>query len=128
MVAGKLPLAAEQIDQVAFKPEVVRPGVTVAYGRYLAVGCTGCHGANFSGGKIQVGPPDWPPPANLTPAGGLARWTEKELFAALRTAKRPDGRELSIVMPRAFSQVTDDELMAIWLYLKTVAPAPTGVR
>jgi hypothetical protein len=31
-------------------------------------------------------------------------------------------------MPRAFGQMTDDELMAIWLYLKTVAPAPTGVR
>jgi mono/diheme cytochrome c family protein len=128
MVAGKLPLAAEQINQVAFKREVVQTGVTVAYGRYLAVGCTGCHGPNLSGGKIDVGPPDWPPAANLTPAGDLARWTDKEFFVALRTAKRPDDRELSIVMPRAFGQMTDDELMAIWLYLKTVPPAATGVR
>jgi mono/diheme cytochrome c family protein len=128
MVAGKLQLAADLIDHANFKPEVVSPGPTVVYGRYLAVGCTGCHGPNFSGGKIDVGPPDWPPAANLTPAGDLAQWTDKEFFAALRTARRPDGRELSIVMPRAFGQMTDEELMAIWLYLKTVPAAATGIR
>ncbi|HUJ44370.1 MAG TPA: c-type cytochrome [Opitutaceae bacterium] len=128
MVAGKLPLAADLINHAGFKPEVVSPGVTVAYGRYLAVGCTGCHGTNFSGGKIDVGPPDWPAAANLTPAGDLARWTEQEFLAALRTARRPDGRELSSVMPRAFGQMTDDELMAIWLFLRTVPPATTGTR
>jgi len=128
MVAGKVQLAADLIDHAGFKPEVVSPGVTVAYGRYLAIGCTGCHGSNFSGGKIDVGPPDWPAAANLTPAGELARWTEKEFFAALRTARRPDGRELSVVMPRAFGQMTDDELMAIWLFLRSVPPAGTGNR
>jgi len=87
-------------------------------GGYLAVGCTGCHGADFSGGKIEVGLPERSPEANLTPAGDPARWTEKEFIATVRIARHPDGRELSIVMPRAFGQMTDDELMAMRLYLQ----------
>ena len=81
-----------------------------------------------SGKSLVILPPDWPPAANLTPSGDLAPWTEKEFFVALRTARRPDGRELSIVMPRAFGQITDEELMAIWLYLKTVPAAATETR
>jgi mono/diheme cytochrome c family protein len=44
----------------------VERGVTVEYGRYLAAGCVGCHGAGYSGGKIPGTPPDFLPTANLT--------------------------------------------------------------
>ena len=116
------------IDHANVKPAVVTPAVTVDYGRYIAVGCTGCHGDNFSGGKIKIGPPDWPPAANLTPHadGRLAKWTEEDFIRALRTAKRPDGTELNPVMPRAFAALDDVELKAIWMYLKTLPAAPTG--
>jgi len=77
---------------------------------------------NYSGGKIAAGPPDWPHAANLTPdpAGHLVKWTEAEFINTLRTAKRPDGTELHAAMPRAFGQMTDMELKALWLFIKTV--------
>ena len=130
MVAGKLKLAAEEIDHANLKPATVQPGVTVEYGRYLAVGCTGCHGPNFSGGKIDIGPPDWPLAANLTPhaEGRLAKWTEDDFLKAIRTARRPDGTEINPVMPRNFGQMDDVELKAIWRFLHTLPPVSTGLR
>ena len=130
LVAGKFKLAADEIDHATLQPAVVKPGATVDYGRYLAIGCVGCHGSNFSGGKIEIGPPDWPPAANLTPheSGRLAKWTQSDFFRALRTARRPDGTEISPIMPRNFGQMNDEELSAIWLFLKTLPAAKTGVR
>ena len=128
--AGKIKLAAEVIDHANVKPAVVTPGVTVEYGRYVAASCTGCHGANFSGGKIEVGPPDWPPASNLTPHadGRVAKWGEEDFLKAIRTGKRPDGSEINPVMPRAFAQLEDVELNAIWMFLKTLPAAATGTR
>lgn len=130
LLAGKIRLAADEIDHASLRPDDVTPAVTVAYGRYLAAGCTGCHGANLSGGKIEIGPPDWPPAANLTPhaSGRLAAWTEADFLAALRTARRPDGTAINPVMPRAFGQMNDTELRALWAYVRTLPPAATGVR
>ena len=130
LAVGKLKLAADVIDHDHIKPDVVEPGPTAAYGRYLAVTCAGCHGENYSGGKIEAGPPDWPPAANLTPhrSGHLSKWSEEDFVRALRTKRRPDGTEISPVMPSNFGQLTDVELSALWSFLKTLPPAPTGVR
>lgn len=123
---GQIKLAAEELEQAHLQPAVVTPAVTVEYGKYVAAACTGCHGDNLSGGKIKVGPPDWPPAANLTPAGNLAKWSEADFIKALRTAKRPDGTELNPVMPRVFGQLDDVELAALYKFLKTLPAAPTG--
>jgi len=125
---GKIKLDAEKIDHANVKPANVSPGVTVEYGHYLSVSCAGCHGSNFSGGKITIGPPDWPPAANLTPYrdGGISKWTEADFITALRTAKRPDGTELNPVMPRAFAALDDVEVKALWMFLKTLPAAATG--
>jgi cytochrome c553 len=130
LAAGKIKLAAEVIDHATVTPAVVSAAVTTDYGRYVAASCTGCHGGNFSGGKIDVGPPDWPPAANLTPHadGRVAKWTETDFLKAIRTGKRPDGSEINPVMPRAFAQMDDIELKSIWAFLKTVPPVATGVR
>ena len=130
LAVGKIKLDAGTIDHAKVQPKTVAIGATADYGRYLAVGCTGCHGQNFSGGKIDVGPPDWPHAANLTPHadGRLAKWTEEEFIRSLRTAKRPDGTELNPVMPRLFGQMDNVELKAIWAYFKTLPPVATGVR
>lgn len=127
---GKIKLAADEIDHDNLKPAVTTPGVTVEYGRYVANSCTGCHGSNFSGGKIASGPPEWPPAANLTPheSGRLSKWSEADFFKALRESKRPDGAELHPAMPRAFGQMHDMEIQALWTYFKTLSPAPTGQR
>ena len=130
LATGRMRLAADEIDHAGLRPSTVRPGATADYGRYLAAACMGCHGANFSGGRIAVGPPGWPAAANLTPepGGPLAAWTEAEFIATLRSGRRPDGSALDPVMPRTFGQMDNVELEAIWLFLKTLPPAPTGVR
>ena len=129
VATGKLPLAAEVIDHANVRASNVAPGVTVEYGRYLAANCIGCHGSNLSGGKIHGAPPDWPPSSNLTPmAGGpLAHWTEADFIAALRSRRRPNGTELNVVMPSAFGHMTDDELRALWIFLRSLPPSATGV-
>src|SRR6185312_16674901 len=98
------------------------------YGRYLASTCTGCHNPHFSGGKIAEGPPDWPPAANLTQGAGSAirGWGEVQFIAALRTMRDPTGRAINPVMPAIFGQMSDTEFKALWAYLLTVPPAPTG--
>lgn len=127
---GKIQLAAEQIDHAAVKATVVTPGVTVDYGRYLSRGCVGCHGPNLSGGKIDIGPPDWPAAANLTPhpSGGLGKWSEADFLRAMRERRRPDGSALNPVMPAVFGQMTDIELGALWKYFKTLPAVQTGAR
>lgn len=130
LAAGKMKLAAETIDHAHLQPASVTAAVTVEYGRYIAAGCVGCHGPNYSGGKIDIGPPDWPPAANLTPhaSGRLAKWTEADFLAALRTMKRPDGTALNPVMPKAFGQMNDVELKALFMFLKTLPAVETGKR
>lgn len=128
LLAGKIQLSADVIDHARLRPDVVEPGATVAYGRYLAAGCTGCHGPDLAGGKIDIGPPDWPPARNLTPAGDVGQWTEADFFKALRTHVRPDGTKLSEVMPAAFGQMNDTELKALWAYLQSRTPVSTGNR
>lgn len=130
IVAGKFKLAAAEIDHANLRPDTVKPGVTMEYGRYLAAGCTDCHGPNFTGGKIDIGPPDWPLPANLTPhaSGRLAKWSEADFLKAMRSASRPDGSEISAVMPRNFGLMNDVELKALWVYLQTLPPIQTGAR
>jgi cytochrome c553 len=125
--AGKLPVLSAEIIDHARPSTVIEPSVSVEYGEYLAVvgGCKGCHTANLAGGPSHEPGGIWP--ANLTPAGRLGKWSEADFFAALRTGKRPDGSNIDPSMPWALtSQMTDDEIRAVWLYLKTV-PAVGGI-
>lgn len=128
----KLPLlSVETIDHDAKRPPDVAPGVTVAYGAYLSKvgGCAGCHKRNFEGGPDPAGPPGSAVPLNLTPAGDLGKWTEQDFFNALRTGKRPDGRVLDSFMPWRFTaMMSDDEIRALWMYLKTLPPLPQPAK
>jgi cytochrome c553 len=129
---GMVPLVpAELIDHNAARPVSPQPGPTPEYGAYLATTCTGCHGESLSGGAIPGAPPSEFPPANLTPdqATGLGSWTEADFFRALREGKRPDGTALASEMPwQAFAQMSDDEIRALWLHLRSVPPKPEGGR
>ena len=97
--------------------------VSVAYGRYKANLCRGCHGSDLTGGTVN-GPPGTPPSRNITPdpASGIGNWTEADFFGALRKGVRPSGDTLHVEMPRFLGKMTDDELRAIWLYLRDVEP------
>jgi cytochrome c553 len=122
-VAGMLPiLHAERIDHGRVTVSNVTPAPTAEYGAYLAsVGCKGCHGPALAGGKIVDGPPAWPPAANLTPSGPTKDYTEAQFRTVLREGKRPNGFSVNEVMPfRLTKNLSDDEIHAIYLYLKTL--------
>ena len=128
---GAIKDAAEKIDHTAPPPEAV-PDELLARGKYVAQGCTGCHGQHFSGGKIPGTPPSWPPAANLTtaPDSAMSHYTSAEQFKSmLRTGKRPDGSAVSTVMPfKALAYMNDPEVDALFAYLKTLQPRPFGGR
>ena len=131
-LAGQVPLLpAEMIDHDAPRAPAVPAGPTAEYGKYLAVGCTGCHGEGYSGGAIPGTPPGFPIAANITPddVSGIGRWTEADFTRALREGKRPNGDTINSIMPwRGTSQMTDDEIRALWLFLRTTTPRPHGNR
>ena len=127
------------------------PANRVAYGRYLTRigGCYECHTPHddkqqidekraFAGGWVMVGPWGRVVTANLTPHGDgyLARATREEFigrfkaFASIEPQSAPlapKGR--NTVMPwLAFAGMTDDDLGAIYDYLKTVPPLANKVN
>lgn len=129
---GDVPLLpAELIDHTAPRPAPPIAGATAEYGAYLSTGCTGCHGLNFAGGKVPGTPPSFPIAANLTPHrdSGIGSWTERDFFTALRHGRRPDGRQLAPEMPwKLTAQMTDAEIRAIWLHLRTLPAREHGER
>ena len=128
-LAGQVQLLpAEQIEHARAHVAHVEPEPTAAYGKYLATGCTGCHGTGLSGGKIPGGPPDWKPAANITPTG-IGRYSQDDFARVMRTGTRPDGSKVDSLMPwRLTKEMTDVELEAIYAYLRTVPAKPYGSR
>jgi mono/diheme cytochrome c family protein len=109
---------ANFIPHDAPRPTAPPEGVTVAYGEYLTVNCTGCHGGDLAGG-VNLGP-NVPKSSNLTPAG-MSDYDHDAFYTAMRAGDRPDGSSIDAFMPYdQFARMTDDELDAIWLYLQSL--------
>jgi mono/diheme cytochrome c family protein len=127
---NQIKFAADLIDHAAPRPAAVLPGVTIEYGKYLAAGCTGCHGEKLSGGRIAGAPPDWPAAANLTPhpSTRIAKWTEEQFLQVIRTRQRPDGTKLHPIMPAVYAQMTDVELKALWSYIHSLPAIESGMH
>jgi len=130
LVAGQVSLITDRTPSMPF-PAIVPPGPTLEYGRYLAgfTGCIGCHGPGLSGGHVE-GPPGAPPAANLTPhSSGLENWTETDFDHALRRGVRKNGTPIDIFMPWPnFSGMTDVEVEALWLFVRSVPAKAFGNR
>src|SRR5215472_16084418 len=137
------------LSHVAFKklpyPDhpIAAPPVTdrVAHGRYLvsALECYGCHSADFktaniaepekSAGYMGGGNPlldlrrQPVRSANLTPDAetGIGRWSEHDFATALRTDFRPDHSLIRYPM-LPMPDLSEEEALAIYAYLKTVPP------
>jgi cytochrome c553 len=119
-------IPAELVDRNKSRAPVPE-GVTVEYGKYLSEsgGCTSCHLPTLAGGVEMNGVVT----ANLTPGGPLKSWTEGDFFKAIRTGTRPDGTKISEEMPwKSMATMTDDELRATWLYLRSVPPVATVAK
>ena len=113
---GEFPLlSAEMIDHNATYVDEVKPAIDAAYGKYLAVTCTGCHMENFNGAPARS--PEQPPIPNISATGHLGQWTQADFVNVFRTGKTPEGRVLSQYMPVKSFTYSDDELRAIYLYL-----------
>ena len=131
LALGRLPREAAVpdvtvIDHNGPRPVAPEPGVTAEYGEYLAHVCTVCHGANLNGQTIRIEGSDYVA-LNLTPGGELGVWSEEDFFTTLRTGVTPGGRQLNDKMPwKYFGQMTDDELRALWLYLRSLPPLEQG--
>ncbi|HEX2698387.1 MAG TPA: cytochrome c, partial [Anaerolineales bacterium] len=92
MALGQLPPDATApdvlvIDHDAPRPVAPQPGVTVEYGKYLALQCALCHGVNFNGQTIRTDAEYFAP--NLTPGGELHYWSEADFMRTLRTGVTP---------------------------------------
>lgn len=72
--------------------------------------------------------------ANLTPdlETGTGSWTEEMFMKALRTGKHmgaPEGRDILPPMPWQFyAQASDEDLKAIWAYIRTLKPVKNAVH
>ena len=114
-------------------------GATAEYGGYLAqhVGlCADCHtprhGFKSTPDKSRLFAGDAHPakafpvnPANLTPdaATGIGQWREADFLQTLRTGEDPKHETLHQFMPsRQIGRMADDDLNAIYLYLRTLRP------
>ncbi len=129
---GKLPLSVEFIKdhQAAHAAEPPEEAESVEFGGHLVQICRGCHGVSLAGGPIPVGPPDWPPAANLTPhESGLASWSFEDFDRVMREGKRKDGQPMkdpmTLVVPYAV-KMKPVEMKAIWTYLRSLKPLPVG--
>ncbi len=123
-------MIAERIDYDLVRTPVAAE-VSLEYGRYLAniSGCLGCHGPSLSGGPIPGAPPDWPQAANLTPGGPVGNWSEADFIQTIRTGVDPSGHQLVDEMPwRSYRNMSDEELKALWLFIRSVEPKETGNR
>ncbi|HVU56805.1 MAG TPA: cytochrome c, partial [Puia sp.] len=114
-------------------PKRITPDTTAAYGRYLALNvaeCSGCHTQRDMSGK-PIGPPfgggnnvEGFITPNLTPdpSGRIYKWSKKDFIGRFRKGRLIPGSP----MPwNSFGRMSDDELTAIYNFLKSVKPAPT---
>ncbi len=123
----KLPFDADRIADEGPPPTAPPPMMMVEYGKYLTRvgGCMGCHGTHLSGGHL-AGPPDVPPAANLT-VTGIGAWSAPDFMRTLTTGKDPSGHVLNPFMPwPTIRNLEDNELEAIYDYLRSIPARPTG--
>ena len=99
----------------------------LARGKYmLTLGC-GCHNTidklPYAGGESLAGPWGSVVSANITPdASGISYYSEQTFITALHTGY-VGARELNSIMPFGeFNNLTDDDLRAMYAYLRSVPP------
>ena len=80
-------------------------------------------GLDFAGGQEFRGPWGLTRSSNITPhASGLAHYDQALFIRTMRTGNI-GGRRLSSLMPwEDVGKLTDDDLKALWAYLKTIPP------
>jgi mono/diheme cytochrome c family protein len=111
------------------------PTDQLKYGEYLVTigACDVCHtpqvhgqevpGMKLAGGNVMNGPWGDVTTANITPdASGIGYYDEALFLQAMRTGY-VKARELKSIMPyEGYKNMTDDDLKAIYAYMRTLKP------
>ncbi len=122
-------------------PPPVDPSDAVAYGEYLTevASCAFCHGSDFSGGRLFRIPSGGAiRSANLTPdkETGLGNWNREGFIRTFKWFSDHQGNPIPVPKGRVntampwirFSGMTEDDLGAIYDYLRTLLPVSKDVR
>jgi Cytochrome c len=102
-----------------WKPEDLQTNHVLGSGNTMFTAWAGPWGVSFA--------------ANLTPdtTTGLGEWTEEAFIRAIRTGKhqgQPNGRDILPPMPwQNYAQMTDEDLKAVWAYLRSIPPVKNQV-
>jgi mono/diheme cytochrome c family protein len=96
--------------------------------------CDGCHSktgpltGGFDVGKDIAVPIGSFVSSNLTPAGDLSRWSDGEIFRAIRNGVDADGHWLVIMSYTSAGHLSDDDINALIAYIRTrpAAGQPTA--
>lgn len=112
---------ARVVDQTKGFAEKPTEEVSVAFGRYLANSCIGCHGSEYKGGKIPGGDPSWPSAANIRLGNG-GIWTEEKFKEMILTGISPTTQAaLRPPMPIALlKQMNETEIKSLWMFLSSL--------
>jgi hypothetical protein len=130
---SRLYLSAPQpVRALVAQPDLSDP---VKHGEFIArmASCTNCHtveergapkvGLEFSGGFIFATPGQPVASANITPDPSGIPYYDEQLFLDVLRTGLVKARKLSPVMPWAYYRgMNDDDLKAMWAYLKTLPP------
>ena len=130
---SRLYLSAPQpVTAAVAQPDLSDP---VKHGEFVArmASCSGCHtaeergapkkGFEYAGGFV-LGPPEEPVASvNITlDPSGISYYDEPLFLHAMRTGQ-VKARKLDAIMPWAYYRgMSDDDLKAMWAYLKTLPP------
>jgi len=127
-IAGMVKQHARSAPVPALKVETT-PKRT-ARGKAVVEGyCSACHSktGTLTGGE-NAGE-HFPMPigsmvsANLTPAGALRRWSDGEIFRAIRNGVDADGHWLTIMSYTNVSKLSDNDIQAVIAYIRSVPAA-----
>jgi mono/diheme cytochrome c family protein len=105
--------------------KVVGDAGQIQRGRALALSfCATCHLKTLTGGR-DVGRVLSVPlgsfmSSNLTPAGQLGRWTDGQIFRAIRNSVDAGGRRLFIMSYTNASRLSDGDIQAVIAYLRSL--------
>jgi mono/diheme cytochrome c family protein len=95
---------------------------TAEYGAYIVSynDCRSCHGADLNG---STGGGLAPPAPNARAI--VAGWTREQFIQAMRTGVDPSGHTIQPPMPwKAIGRMDDEELTALYTYLRSLQVAP----
>jgi len=128
LVLDKAPiLPAEKVDHSIVSVPAKTVSVSADYGKYLSVGCEGCHRANMQGGPPLA--PGFPIVPDITSKGNPGKWTKEQFIQTLRTGIRPNGVALNQEMPWQITKnFTDAELEALFMYLQSLPVQGTEIK